>query len=46
MDIQNPESKMDKYKMAAKFKIAAPSSNPNISASFQPIWIKIYVHHL
>ena len=40
------ESKRDKSKMAAKSKMGSPSSNPNISASFQPIWIKICMHHL
>ena len=34
-----PESKM-----VAKSKMASPSSNPNISTSFQLIWIKICVH--
>ena len=40
------ESKIAKYKMAAKSKMDVPSSNQNISASFQPIWVKICVRRL
>ena len=40
------KSKMAESKMATKAKMAPPFSNPNISPSFQPIWIKICMHHL